>query len=206
MPKFLSKRSLVLILMALVLFVAVTVLTIWVSTSVYVQRSDSGVIRKIAFWLPAAKIGSHNITYGEFLTTRDTVRRYLNSSAAQDMALSQPVTAEVEKNALLRLIRERIVTDLAQEKGVVVSDEEVRNAFTTMVADTSSTIPNVAQYLSENFGWTEEEYRSKVIRPVLLEERVAETFSSSTDQSLKMEEYVSDRMAKPDVKIYLKFE
>lgn len=189
--------------------------TSWLLYAVYMQRSENSVVRVFAPILPAAKVGSHTIPYSEFLDTRDTLRVYLVSQPAKDSGLAQSLTAELEKNAFDRLIREQIVNDIAAERNVSISDEEVRAQFAELVLQTSSTIPNVAQYLDETFKWTEEEFRARVIRPSLMESRLAASLAGATgteatpeqlDQGFALlEQEVTKRETSPDVKTYLRF-
>lgn len=208
-----SRLRLVVALFAI--FALLVGFTGWLLYSVYMQRSEGAVVRAFAPVLPAAKVGSETIPYSEFLDTRDTLRVYLVSQPAKDSGLAQELTPELEKNSFDRLIRERIVNDIAAERNVSVSDEEIRTAFAELIVQTSSTIPNVAQYLDETFKWTEEEFRARVIRPSLLENKLAVSFSGATGTEATPEQMnqgfglleaeVQKREASPDVKTYLKF-
>jgi hypothetical protein len=174
---------------------------------IYTVRDGSKMVRLFGSWLPAAKAGKHTISYKDFLDTRDTLNTFIKSSAGKAGGAPQAMTVEIERQALNRLIREQLTKDLAEERKISVTDTEVLNSFETMVAMNSSTVPNVAQFLQENYKWTEAEFQTHVVRPAILEERVAATFSTSTQEQWAMlESYMQDRATKPDVKIYLKFD
>ena len=200
---------------AFVAFVLVAGGILLLLQSVYTKRADNAVIRVFAGALPAAKVGDEKISYKEFLTTRETLKVYLASQAAKDANLAQELTPELEKNGFQRMVREIIVNDIARERNVSVTDEDVRDAFTELVLTTSSTIPNVAQYLEETFHWTEEEFRARVIRPSLLETRLAMSFAGATEADAtpeqieagyaQFEQEVVKREAGDDVRIYLQF-
>ncbi|MBP9864726.1 SurA N-terminal domain-containing protein [Patescibacteria group bacterium] len=179
---------------------------IWMAYAVYIQRSDAKIVRTLGSWLPAAQVGPKTIRYGEFLDTRDTIRIYLSSEAAKGAGLAGPLTSEVEKNALDRMIREQITLQLAENRKVTVTDEEVRAAFASLIQQTSSTMPDPAQYLTDTFHWTEDQFRNRVIRPALEEERVAQTYASTTqEQQTAFESIMAERIKSSDVKTYLKF-
>ncbi|MFH1620652.1 MAG: SurA N-terminal domain-containing protein [Patescibacteria group bacterium] len=206
MKQPISKSLMTGIIVTLLIIIAVAGVSIWLSSAIYGHREDSRVVRIIGSWLPVARVGSKKISYGEFLDNMDTVRIYLSSEAAKDSGMAGPITPDVEKNSLDRMVRELIVKQMAEEKSVTVPDEDVRDSFANLVAMTSSTVPNVAQYLNESFHWTEEQFRAKVIYPALLEEELATTFSSSTDeQVMLLEQEIRKRLAGKDVKYYLKF-
>lgn len=200
-----KKQTLIVMCAAVVLAIGALVAT-GLIYAVYAQRSDHRIVRTLASSFPAARIGSYAVTYGDFLRSRDTLQIYMKSDAAQQSGFAQPITPDVEKSALDRLIRQEVFEELSGQKNIKISDDEVRAAFSTLILATSSTIPDVAQYLKDTFRWTEEDFRRYVMRPAILEERLAATFTSSTaEQPAAMEAYLRERLAKPDVKIYLKF-
>lgn len=188
-------------------FIILTVVAACLAKGVYLDRSDSGFVRTLGSWLPAAKAAGSTISYGEVLQTRDTLKTYLHSDAAKAQGFDQTLTPDLEKKATVeRLVRDRIVESMAREKNVQVSDADIQSEFEKMTAAASSTMPDVGDFLSKNFGWTETDFRRNVVRPALLESRVAETYGTSTeDQITGFQKDVSDRLAGPDVKIYLKY-
>jgi hypothetical protein len=180
---------------------------------VYVKHDDNALVRSVASALPAARVGSHVISYKDFLDARDTIAVYLKSDAAQSAGLAGPLTPSVEKSALDRLIREAVDAQLAQERHVSVSDNETMGAFAQLTASTSSSIPNVGQYLKQTFNWDEQQFRDKVIRPSLLEQKLADTFAAtgstsgatSTDGATAYDAYMQKRATDSDIIEYLKF-
>ena len=206
MKEFLGKKNVPIAMAALVAVIALAGGGMWVTSAVYLHRDDGSFVRTIAPALPAASVGSRKESYARFLGTRATGRLYMQSDDANEKGYAQPVTPEVEKNLFDRLVREAIIDEFAQEKSVSVSDDEVREVFSAYVQSASSSIPNVAEFLSKTFNWNEEQYRAKVVRPEMLEQKIMSTFSSSTeDQQILWEAYVNSRLEKPDVKVYLKF-
>ncbi len=173
---------------------------------VYFERSDAPIVLKLGGWLPAARLGKTTISYAEFASSRDTMRTYLKSPLAQKQGIDATLTPELEKASLTRLLNEIAVRELADQKHVSVSDKEVRGSFAEMVAMSSSTIPNVGEYLKQSFNWTEEEYREKIIRPAILEERVAAAMTSDTQmQFVAIQQALTTRMEGPDAQIYVRF-
>ncbi len=205
-----ARNALLVIIVALIVLLGIT----GIVCAVYIQRSDASVVRAIGGGLPAARVGGDRISYREFVASRDALRVYLSSEAAQSAGLAGPVNATVEKNALERLTREAAVKELAAERKVTVADEEIMAAFTDLLAQTSSTVPNVGEYLEKTFHWNEEQFRARVIQPALLEERLAATFPATPPTEngtepypgfVELEKYLQERLAKPDVKTYLRF-
>lgn len=200
----LNQQTLTRLTIVLGVGIVAMISALWLVYAVYVRRSDAPVVRRAASFFPVARVGSRFIPYVNFLRSRDTLRVYLRSEAAQQEGYAQSVTSEIEKNALERLVRQVALEELAAQRQVSVSDEEVRDSFAQLVRSTSTTVPNIAAYLKETFQWTEGEFRSLVLRPAMLEERLAATFASSTrDQQRAMDAYLRNRLAKPDVKLYI---
>jgi hypothetical protein len=202
-----NKKQLIWMIEALGAFFVVIVLVLLLAYQVYYRRSDAKIVRIMGSWLPAARLGSHGISYGDFIHTRDTVKTYLTSDAAKQQGFVGGLTPEIEKKATIeRLLRDAALDEYATEHSITVPDEDVRAAFANMVAANSSTTPNVAEYLAKNFGWNEDDFRRNVVRPALIEEKIALSMASTTQEQLaKLEEYLDTRLAKDDVKIYLRF-
>jgi len=202
-----SQKKVIGLLAAIVVFVMLMGAGSWLAYRVYVVRDDGRAVRMIGRWLPVAKVAGHRVTYGEFLDTRDTLRTYLSSPSAKQAGAPEGLTSAIERDGLTRLIRNALTKDLAQERHVTLTDDDVKNSFDAMKIANSSTVPDVQAFLHENYNWTENDFREQVIRPAILEERVSATLASSSDaQYAEMEAYMTDRMAKPDVKIYLRFD
>lgn len=175
--------------------------------AVYLDRSDAKLVRIFGSWLPAAKVNGDKISYGDVLRTRDTLKTYLNSDAAKAQGFAQELTPDLEKKATVeRLIRDHIVEGLAREKKVELSSADVRAEYEKMILAASSTMPNVGEFLSKSFGWNEDDFRQNVVRPALLENRVAMTYGTSTEEQItKFQVDVQDRMKADSIKIYLKY-
>jgi fructose-specific component phosphotransferase system IIB-like protein len=120
--------------------------------SVYLDRSDAKLVRVLGSWLPAAKVEGSKISYGDVLKTRDTLKTYLKSEAAQAQGFGQELTPDLEKKATVeRLVRDRIVDNMAREKKVELSSADIQSEFEKMTAAASSTMPNVGEFLAKNF-------------------------------------------------------
>lgn len=175
-------------------------------SAVYVQRSDARPVRIFASWFPAARVGSHIVTYGKFLEARDAVKFYFASDAGKQ-AGAAGVTVDVEKGALDQLVRRSVLEDVAREKHVTLSNDDVQKQFDEIALQASSTMPDVGKYLQETFHWTKAQFQENVIRPELLQERLAATYASDTQQgAAALETDVQTRLTKPDVHIFLTFD
>ena len=208
MPKFVfTKKHLIWLCSGLTVFVLFLGAATAVAYGVYQKRSDSSLVRAFGSAYPAARVGFHVISYGDFLRSRDTLRVYLNSDAAKQAQLAGPMSLSVEKNALDRLVRDAAVSDMAQRKNIQVSDADVQKAFSQLMLSASTTKPDVDQYLKQTFDWNQDQFRQYVMRPALTEQRLAQALTTSTaDQQTVVEQAIDARLAQPDVKYYLHIE
>lgn len=206
MKQLSGQRTMAILVAGIAALIVCTLAATWVLYGVYIKRSDAPLIRRIGHSFPVARVGSRTVTYGQFLEARDAIRTYIGSDAGEAAGLGGELTPEGERSALDRLVNQAAIGELASERQVAVAEEDVRASFAQIVLSASSTIPNVSQYLQDTFQWDEEQFRQKVIRPAILEERVAATFSSTTDEGMiLLGQYLDARIKKPDVKIYLRF-
>lgn len=175
---------------------------------IFYKISDYSMVRSVArtFSLPAAHVGSAAVSYEHFLQTRDAVRRFLSSEAATAVQAMQPTEEELNRNILDQLIRQRIVESIAMEKEVAVTDEEVRAFFGDIVSAASSTADgNISEYLWNNYGWHEEDFRQEVLRPAILEQKLAiEIAKQFEGDPMALEQVIADRRSQSDVRIYLR--
>jgi hypothetical protein len=178
----------------------------WLIMAVYVSRDDRGVVRRMAGWFPIGKVGSHTVRYSEYLRARDAIKNFLNSRAVQEAGgAGQELTPEIENSAYERLLREAASRDLAAEKKITVTNEEVKATYDGFVEQASSTVPDVKQYIQDTFNWTVEEYQAAVVRPQTLDDKLAATFASGTEGYDQLNAFFQERLQKPDVKRYFKF-
>ncbi len=176
---------------------------------VYYKQDDSTPTRVVAkvFNLPVAKVGQTAISYGEFLSVRDAIKKFTASDAGKQVQAVLPSDKELNQNILERLIRQELIKKLADQQKVSITNEDINSIFQDVVkVAASSTTPDVSQYLLTNYGWNENDFREQVLRPALLEQKLAVTMAQGdqTNQTAMDDELAAMR-AKPDVVVYLKY-
>lgn len=194
------------VLAVLAVISVVGLLGSWVVYEVYAKRSDSQVVRRLGWFLPVAKVGAQSVTFGQFLQARDAIKTYLKSPAVAAQGGPTTLNSDFESNAYQRLLREAAERELAAQRAVAITDKDVKDSFEKALTQTSSTQEEVAKYLKDTFNWTPEEYQQIVFKPQVLEEKLAATFASgTTDTFTQLDEYLTARLAKPDVKKFFQF-
>ena len=175
---------------------------------IYTKQSESPTARFVAkvFALPAANVNGRSVKYDRFLQTRDAVRKFINSDAGKDVGATMPPEKELNENILEQLIRQRLVENIAGQKNISITDEEVNEVFSEVAAQAaSSTQSTISEYLQDNYGWNEENFREYVLRPALLEQKVSQAVGSESDPYALENLLLADRQ-KPEVVVYLRFE
>lgn len=192
-------------LLVLLLIMAGGVGTVW---AIFVRHSDQTVVRRVADFVPvpAAKLGGKTIFYRDFLHARDTLRTFLASPAAKEQQLEMPLDQTLEKNVLEKLLMQAALEELAEQKNVQISQEELHQSFSQVIAAASSTTPDIGLYLMQNFGWNEEDFRQQVLRPALLEQKLSELLTQEAQgdpNALGL--HLEKRLQEKDVVRYLRF-
>lgn len=202
-----SKKALGLLvgLVVLLLVVAGSGIVVY---QIYFKAVDSGATRWVArtLNLPAARVGKRTVSYRSYTDTLDAVKKFIASDAGKSVGSNMPPESALKQNIMDRLVRQDMVQELADEKNITVSDDDVRKVFADVVRSAaSSSIPDVAQYLYQNYGWNEEQFRQNVLRPALLEQKVSVEMSKEKEGDTNaLEAYLTERLAKPDVIIYIR--
>jgi hypothetical protein len=179
-----------------------------IGSAVFVARSDHAVIRQISGRLPipAARLGQKTILYRDFLAERDTVKFFLNSEAAKEQGVDTAFDVSTEKNLLEKMLQDAALEELAEQKNITVTEEELRSFFAEVVLTAASTTADIGSYLLKNFGWSEEDFRQQVLRLDILGQRLAaELAKDKPDDPNALAAYLSERLQREDVVRYLRF-
>lgn len=174
--------------------------------SVYVRHSESGIVRNAGSWLPAAKVGSKTVTYGEYLDHVGAAAKFMAIQGPAE-GLSGAMTDAERAGALERAIRIEAVQGMADEKNIIVTALDLDRAIdqTLMQAGTSTTIGEFREYLDKVYGWTEDEFKRFILGPAMLEEAVKRTYVRDGKTEADFTAELDRRMEEPHAKRYLKF-
>jgi hypothetical protein len=203
-----SKRLVRVLVVSVSVFLVLACVGVFFAWQIFVKRSDAGYIRSVTSVLPipAARVGSRVVLYREFLSSRETLKTFLASPAAKEQGMSVPFDANLERNALEKLLVQRVLEGIAEERHVAVNEEELRQYFSEVLSATSSTTPDVGSYLLQNFGWSEDDFRQNVLKPALLEQKISAALAEeANDDPDALNRMVAQRMERGDVVRYVRF-
>jgi parvulin-like peptidyl-prolyl isomerase len=108
----------------------------------------------------------------------NTLKKFYKNSSSN----SQPTDEQVSDQAIARLISNVLVEDLAKKYKASVSQDDVDQMKNQIAAQFESKDKMLAD-LKDKYGWTFDQYTEVVIKPLLLEQKVAAVFASSTDDA-----------------------
>ena len=124
--------------------------------------------------LPVALYDSKAISYNDFQSDIDTLKFFYNAQASSNPGLVVvPPDSFLKKSVLSRLIRERFLTESADELGVTVSQADIDNEFKSL-SSLEESEGAVQKTLQELYNWTEEEFKKKVLEPFLFRAKLQE--------------------------------
>ena len=196
------------IITALVLVSAVALTISYNIYSVYAKQADGASARALAkvFALPVAYVGNRSVTYTHFLKTRDAVEHFINSEAGREVGATMPSENELGQNIMEKKKKKKMVEEFADKNKITVSKEEIDQLFEQIVAEAASqNTTDIAKYLLDNYGWSEQDFRDNVLRPAVMEQKVSATMSAGGDV-YALEDALINRRQSEDVVVYLKFE
>jgi hypothetical protein len=203
-----SRQQKVLYALMFVVAAALLVIGIFI-VGILFHQWDSSSARAMArfFHIPAARVGDATISYDEYLLQVDARQRILSGPAARAQGMPTELTPEMKELALDSLLRVKIVNEFAAQRNIQVTPIDVSRAYDGLVAQagTSTTPEMVHDFLRDQFGWSEEEFKLHVVRPALLEDELRSALlKENPDDANLLDKMIQERYASKDVKKYLR--
>lgn len=123
---------------------------------------------------PVVTVNNEKILYTDYVKDLQTLRRFYEQSGDE----VPPVSEEsISDQAISRLVINEIVAAQAEKFGASISDEELENTKTDLVSSTFNGDKSLADAeMTKQFGWDLDTYAEKVIRNILLEQKLQEVF------------------------------
>ena len=175
--------------------VSTIILICLVSTIVFFHQSIANLSQspytlKYAdiFGIGVGTVNGHKVSYADYVSDFKILQKFYND---QSQGISPFSDEQVSNQVLSRFFINEIIGDLAERYSVSVSEEEVAEAKAALL----SNFPDEAaadEQLRTQFNLSIDDYTQKVIRPILIEQKVAEAFAESEDAS--NEDYMQDEL------------
>ncbi len=135
--------------------------------------------------LPAGYVNGNWVYLENYYEDVDTLKYYY-SHIPEEPGLVLPEESDLKKSVLRRMVKDKIVEQLAKKYGISVSEEEVNNEYQKAVSqiiagEEAESEEDVKRKIAEEYGWTPEQFKEKVLRTFVLESKLSEAVKNSED-------------------------
>jgi hypothetical protein len=155
---------------------------------VYAQgATDKGTtIVATVLRLPLAKVNGHVIRYSEYLSDLKaihTLNEYEKLNGGLTVTLDE---TQMSDQVIWRLVNNIIISELGRTYNITVTNDEILNLKAQMIEQFASE-EEAEEELMKRYGWTMGIYEKKVIKPYLLQQKIAEKLE--VDPALREDVY-----------------
>ncbi len=174
------------------LLLAATAMTVYVYRADYDQKVLRQIVNVIPY--PAAVVNGSWVSYSELLSGYDGL---MNFYAVQSEESGYPIPEgdEMIANLFDNMIRSQIIEDLAKERGVEVDETKVDRLMDQAVTDSGGTVEDLTELVSENYGWTLDEFRERVLTPLVLASEVQDNLLKDEELQAGQKQIAEDALA-----------
>ena len=140
------------------------------SQQVYSRPVDDGFVRTIAqvFPFPALSVNGDTVSMKEFLAEYDALKKYFEGQEG-----STPPADQLEIAIADTLVNKMVIRQFATARGLEIDTQRVEKYYQDVLASQESEEAFV-QDLTDTFGWTVEEFKSRVIESIVLALQMSE--------------------------------
>jgi len=139
--------------------------------------SDAPIVLKVAevLNLSVAKVNGDAVSYASYMDDVNTLKKFYNNAPAGSVPNFSD--NDISDQALSRLIVNSIMKNFAREFKIAVTEDDISDVKSKLF-DQYGTEEAVEAELMGQYGWNIDTYIKKIIRPMLLEQKVSEAFAS----------------------------
>lgn len=132
---------------------------------------------------PAVFVNRHIVRFSEYIEDIEALKIFF--AKQQDSFGSEiPSDKELKENVLERLIKNELANQLAKKYNINVSDNEIEAEVQKIIAQDESR-EKVEEILKEQYGWGINQFKLKILKPFLLQQKLQEAISK--DKELNQE-------------------
>lgn len=88
-----------------------------------------------------------------------------------------------EKELLNKMVEDKAIQILAQERNISIPQEVVSEAVTKKIATIGNNNEDVAKQLDRLYGWTLSDFETKIVQPEMYRDALAKAYEQNTDTS-----------------------
>lgn len=176
---------------ASIFIAAVIIFFAYCAFALYKQKSDSYFLYRVTKVIPfpIARIGSHFIPYENYLFEVKHYEHYYHTQ--QDVDFNSPSgkkqLEDFKRRALAEVINDEYVNEVAQEKGITVSSQEVNDRINLIKSQNriGSSDKEFQDVLNEFWGWSVGDFKRSLKQQILTEKVKAVLDTEAKDNAQK---------------------
>lgn len=179
-----KKKNKKVIVLSVVLIVVVVLggLTT-VGIGVYKYKWDNQFTDAItnALPYPAAMVNGKIVRYSDFQADVEALQYFYETQKEMypDQAIEWTVE-QVRENVMDRLVEDEVASQIATQKGITVSQDEINSEFDLIISQAASE-EEVEQTIEDLYGWTVDQFKEKVLRKFLLRSKLESNIQEDPD-------------------------
>lgn len=170
------------------------ILLIVVTVGIYKFGWDGPTAMTVARVLPypAASVNGSVITFREYLDDVDTVNHFFARQQATggDPEFAPPSDQEIRVGVLDRLIQTEVLEAEAARYKIAVTQEDLDTEYGNLEGDTAQS--EAAAQILDLYGWTADMFKQRVIRPYLMQQKLAQAISNDSTLTAESEQRAKD--------------
>ncbi|MFH1426597.1 MAG: peptidylprolyl isomerase [Candidatus Kerfeldbacteria bacterium] len=143
----------------------------------------SGIKSVVPF--PVAIVNGNWISLKDFENGVDSTNFFFDKQDATELGLAErPSMEEIRQNQYDRMISLTLLEQLAKERDVNVTDENIEEYFTSQILpQAEGGMDEITQTLSDLYNWTVDEFKQNVLYEVVLAQKVEESIAQDEELS-----------------------
>lgn len=174
------------------LLLAAAAMTVYVYKADYDQKALRQIVNVIPY--PAAVVNGSWVSYAELLEGYDGLMNFY-AVQAEEYGSQAPEGDEMLANLLDNMIRSQIIEDLAKEREVEIDESKVDRLMDQAVADAGGSMEDLTALILDNYGWTLDEFRERVLTPLVLASQVQDDLLSDEQLQDEAKQKAEDALA-----------
>ncbi len=172
---------------------AAVVFTIGVYKWGWSGKTTGVVLRAVPY--PVAMVNNNPIRFSDYLSDIDTLHKfYATVAQTEGVSGSLPTDAEIRKTVMDRLVQNEVLNEAAVKYNLTVTPKEIDDEFAKLSQQRSDT--DIAKEISDLYGWTVPQFKEKVMRPYVLQQKLSEALSKDATLNKEAEDKASALLAR----------
>jgi len=147
---------------------------------------------------PALRINGDFVRISEYQKDIATLVKFYKYEA-DAAGLPVPEYKSIRENVLERLKSNKIMEQIAEKEGITIVDEELDEEFYKIMVRAGSP-EDAEKALKEMYGWSEKEFKERIVRSVILQEKLKNKLGFDVD----LDSVISEELEKATIREYIK--